>query len=159
MGDEEFPPLLDAGFHKMTVEQLKTCAVDCFPHSKRRPELWKTFLFIHKWLKEQNVPCSIWVDGSFLTHKDEPGDVDLVFEIPMVFFESCNEEQRTLIEKLVDRFYYKSDKLDSHVFFNCTPAHPECLANEHARAQWGRDFGKAFYSDDPKGIAVVEVQP
>lgn len=43
-----------------------------------------------------------WIDGSFLTKKIDPGDIDFIFLMDARFYESGTEEQYDFIEWLID---------------------------------------------------------
>ncbi len=156
---EEFPPLLPAGLHKMTVPALRQLTVDGFPLSQSRSNLWKGIDFILGALGNAAIPCDIWVDGSFLTKKINPGDVDLVVDIPIDFVTTATPEQLSLIENLTEQLYRKSDNLHSFVMFKTPIGHAMHVDMLRVHKQWERDFGFAYTSKEPKGIALVEVTP
>jgi hypothetical protein len=156
---DEFPPLLAPGLHKMTVDALRRLTVADFPLSQNRGNLWKSFEFILKALSDAEIPCGIWVDGSFLTKKIDPGDVDFVVDIPIEVMDAATPEQMTLIENLSARLYKKSDNLHSFVMFTTPVGHAMHADMTRVHLQWEKDFGFAYVSKEPKGIALVEVTP
>ena len=70
----------------MDLDELKSMVVDKFPLSKRRQELWNNLVKIVDKLKALKVPCKIWGDGSFLTEKIDPSDVDFVVDVACTRF-------------------------------------------------------------------------
>jgi hypothetical protein len=78
----EFPPLLAAGFYTRTMEELRKMCVEPYPSSQRRPEIMAGLESIHLRLIGLSITGELWVDGSFLTKKEEPDDVDVVLFAP-----------------------------------------------------------------------------
>lgn len=156
---DEFPPLLPAGIHKISPPKLRELTVAGFPLSQSRGNLWKSFEFILKVLIDTAIPCDVWVDGSFLTKKMDPGDIDLIVDIPIEFVDTATPDQLSLIQNLSDQLYKKSDKLHSFVMFKAPASHVAHADMMRAHQQWERDFGHAYVSREPKGIALVEVSP
>jgi len=141
----------------MSLGELEALVVSGFVYSKRRPELWKNLLFVLDRLRELNIPCEIWIDGSLLTKKIDPGDVDLLVDIPIEVLDHADTSQSEFIEKLVDKFFKTSGRLESFVMFSAPTGHASHVASEQARRQWAKDWGFAYVSKEPKGIAVIEV--
>lgn len=74
----EFTPLLTPGIHTCSEADLAAIAVTAYPSSVRRSLL---FGGLQAWLAELRANgCTgrCWLDGSFLTEKQEPDDIDLV---------------------------------------------------------------------------------
>ena len=155
---DEFPPLLQPGLHKMSVEELKALVVDSFPLSKRRAELWANFLSLVDQLKNEGLGGTIWVDGSFLTEKVDPNDVDFVFDVPIHVLENSNLSQQILLEKIASRGFRKPERLHSFLIFTAPTMHREFAQSQRLHQQWEKDFGFSYVDKTPKGIALVEVQ-
>lgn len=50
-----------------------------------------------------------WIDGSYVTRKDDPSDIDLVLFIPDMIVSRLSEEQANILDKLCkDKEYTKS---------------------------------------------------
>jgi hypothetical protein len=156
---DECPPLLQAGLHKMSADELKAIVVDAFPLSKGRAELWENFLALVDQLRQAHLSGQIWVDGSFLTEKIEPRDVDFVFDVPIQEIENANPTQLALLEKLAKRGFRVPEKLHSFIMHTAPAAHTKFSESERLHTQWKKDFGLSYVKKEPKGIAVIEVQP
>ncbi len=76
-----FPGLLPAGFHNKTLEEVKTLCVENFPNSATRSTIFDSFVenFIIP-LTNTGLMCDVWVDGSFITEKENPEDIDVLVE-------------------------------------------------------------------------------
>ena len=67
-------------------------------------------------LDSQGIPGEVWVDGSFLTEKIEPGDVDLVLKTSATFLDTATQDQQDAIEWLnVER--WDEMGLDAYFFY------------------------------------------
>jgi hypothetical protein len=157
--DEEFPPLLQPGLQKMTIADLKALVLDGFPKSKSRKELWQNFSELVGNIAALGIKCEIWVDGSFLTEKIDPSDVDFVVDVPIDLVQTFNEQQQGLLEDLKNREFRRSKKLHSFVMFRAPLGHNFYPASQESHKQWSKDFGYSYIKKEPKGIAVVEVAP
>lgn len=74
----EFSPLLTPGIHPCSETDLAAITVTAYPASVRRSSL---FGGLQAWLAELRAigfTGRCWLDGSFLTEKQEPDDIDLV---------------------------------------------------------------------------------
>jgi hypothetical protein len=155
----EFPPLLQPGLHEMSVDDLKAVVVDGFPLSTGRETLWTNFLGIVHQLKTVGISCKIWIDGSFLTKKIEPDDVDFVVDVPAHVADNPTPAQKALLNELGNLAFCKTGKLHSFLMLNAPLVHKYYALSQRLHEQWKRDFGFAYVSREPKGIAVVTVKP
>ena len=125
MAKVEFPPLLGAGFHKLTAAELKAIALDKFSLSKSRATLWGNLSAKLDELKSLGLKCDVWVDGSFLTQKIDPDDVDLVIDIPINAFANLTSAQLDFVQKLGASAFRRFEKLHTFVMFNAPLGHVE----------------------------------
>ncbi|WP_059844603.1 DUF6932 family protein [Burkholderia thailandensis] len=82
MAKPDFPPLLQPGMHNMTIDELHALAVAPFGGDVRRQELYQN---LTRWcgaLQALGIAGTLWLDGSFLTEKPSPGDIDCVLWYP-----------------------------------------------------------------------------
>jgi Family of unknown function (DUF6932) len=100
------------------------------------------------------IPGKAWVDGSFLTEKIEPADVDVAIQINGGVLTTPSALQTDLILRIARK---KFADCDSYVFFEY-PAHFYAHADgERFRIYWERQFGLNRTKNTPKGIAVVQL--
>jgi len=74
----DFPPLYVPGIHVVTDAELEQIAVTAYPQSVRRSTLFAQFCLWRDELRTRGAVGKCWLDGSFLTEKPEPDDIDLV---------------------------------------------------------------------------------
>ncbi len=71
--------LLPSGIHTTTLEEIDRVFGST---NSRRAALWTKFMQWLALMRQENVVISIFLDGSFTTVKPQPGDIDLVIELP-----------------------------------------------------------------------------
>lgn len=150
----EFPSLLPIGRHKKSVEEIRALCVVPFEMSSTRPAIMAGLLAVIEAIRAAGIVGELWVDGSFLTSKVDPEDVDVVLRISSWMDENCTQEQRDMLD-LVAGDLHDSHHCHSFVFTEWPEGHDKYWQGEYAYAYWMRQWGFGRNSD-PKGIAVVE---
>ncbi len=149
----DFPPLLGAGLHPKTTAELKSLCVDGFPRSVGRGKLFERLETLMAGLTAVGVQGEVWIDGSFLTRKTEPRDIDLVLKVDATFYDSATAAQRAVIDAVGNAL--KGAGLDAYRFFHWPPWHALASFGEEQEQYWLKQFG---YGRDggAKGIAVLK---
>jgi hypothetical protein len=158
---QEFPPLLAQGFHPMTVEELRELCVSKFPDSTVRGDIMAGFEAIYERAISVGIEGEAWVDGSFLTNKIDPEDVDFIVLAEARFRDSGTPEQQDFIEWLIsnENDPQKSFLCHTDVVLLYPPASPlyESLT-VRTKKHWEENvYGFSVASREPKGIAVVTI--
>ena len=78
---QDFPPLLPDGLHPRTLDEVQALCVNAFPLSQSRPRLLTGLRALVQALSEDGFRADLWVDGSFVTGKLNPADIDVVLHI------------------------------------------------------------------------------
>lgn len=145
------PALLDAGIHHVTSHKLKEIAVDAFPADKRRAELFGKFLAWRQALRSMGIGGVAWIDGSFLTSKVGPDDIDLILWSPNMSAPLSHSQQQqlgSLLDKAACRATFGLDVY-------CESPPPDHLL--HREAYWKGMFGFGHDGRTAKGIAEVVI--
>jgi hypothetical protein len=157
MRKEEFPPLLTAGFHMLTLAQLRELCVGPFSLSRTRASLMDNLERICDKLLEAGVIGELWVDGSFLTNKIDPSDIDIVLRAESAFFEGASKLTQEAM-RWVDTNLKNEYSCDSHVFLDW----PEAQHGAYELGEWFRRKYIRLFSlsrtDVVKGIALVSLR-
>ena len=112
----DYEPLLTEGMHYRTLDELRDRCVATFPLSSTRPGLMANLDSAIARLNSAGVPGEVWIDGSFLTAKIDPADVDLVLRTSAMWFENdATPEQREAVERF-DAGLRDSEHLDAYYF-------------------------------------------
>ena len=73
--------MLPDGLHQCTIEEIQAQCVDAFPHSNSRPQLFTGLRALVQVLSTDGIPADLWIDGSFVTMKLHPGDIDVLLYV------------------------------------------------------------------------------
>jgi hypothetical protein len=154
-GDEEFPPLWPPGLHPSTLEELQDRCVDAFKLSKTRANLMASFRTLAEILASAGVKCTLWLNGSFVTEKIDPSDIDFVAVVDSRLYDAGTAEQKQILDGLVDGELWKAPFLcDTNVAY-VDP--PEYAGSSDVLAYWRRRFGFSRLHQTPKGIVTFEI--
>jgi hypothetical protein len=128
----EFDPIYPAGIHYISFDNLNEIFVTPFENGERRKYLSERFRAHIEKFSDLELIADIWLDGSYLTNKPEPGDMD----IPIVF--DVNKVNNSPVEK--DRCYKNyltaSSKIRYSIDVLLLPAHDVTY-----RSYWRGWFG------------------
>lgn len=147
---KSYPPIFpNADFYDVAIEELESYFVNPFTTSSRRSVLAKNLhnylIIISDILKTKNINAEVWVDGSFVTKKIDPDDVDLVFCFPDEINFLNENEQRKLSSYINGDFSKINYDCDSYLFLN---------GNKASRDYW-EDFFQHDRDNNPKGVARI----
>ena len=148
-----FPPLLVPGMHIITLEQLRRLCVEGFPLSSTRDRLMTNFEQAVSMIRDCGLKCDVWVNGSFLTEKIDPEDVD--FSVCSIG-NTWTQDQERVIRWLVTESY-EATQCDAYYFALYPRGHPDYDKGIERCTYWKETWGHAVGSREPKGIAVVHV--
>lgn len=150
---------LDAGLHQATLSDIKTHLVDTFPPTSTRLKVYKGYKRHTEELETFGFPINQFVDGSFVSSKKDPGDVDLLGIADRKTVDALPAAERQRLNKL---FLGEANKLDyeCHTFFlaSVPETDPAFAAFRATRKYWMGEFGFDRV-DKPKGILTLAIQP
>ncbi len=149
MPKPDFPPLLPPGVHARSDLQIFALAVSPFPADAKRAWHYARFNEWMERLRRLGIGGILWVDGSFLTEKPGPGDIDVVLWNPMSsrsLGAAAQKDVHDLIDPAVARMLYG---LDLYV------ESPTAADLIHRKAYWKGFFGYCHDEVTAKGFAEV----
>ena len=151
MNKPDFPPLFSPGIHSLSLAELEEIAVTPFQNDAQRVRL---FLLFAQWiqrLQALHVSAILWIDGSFVTEKNSPGDIDCMMWVPSSAM-ALSAAQQSEIEKLVDRLTLKTQfGID---FYLESPSSDEKF---HREAYWKGVFGFQHDGKSAKGFVELSI--
>jgi hypothetical protein len=106
-------------------------------------------------LVDGEVAGELWVDGSFLTQKIDPEDVDLVLRIHHMLLDGGSQKQRETVNWFASNLK-AAHGCDSYVWAEYPADHPLYWNGVWMQSYWIRQFGFSR-QDTGKGIAVVKL--
>ena len=145
---QDFPPLLSDGLHQCTINDITLQCVDVFPLSTSRPQLLVGLRAVVQILSTAGIRGELWIDGSFVTQKLNPGDIDVVLYI------SGDQELTDIQWQHIASFTsvdFRTQVLDDYgcdFYFILE----RDILDTYWRKQYGRDR-----SGRPKGIMVLSI--
>jgi hypothetical protein len=152
----DFPCLFPLGFHRLSMDDVEQVCVDLFPlSSSRRPIMDGLAQFVQR-VNAAKVAGEMWTDGSFLTEKIDPSDVDIIVRIDGdAVYDNGTVEQRDAIDWVVAN-QKATLKCDSYVLMEYPVGHPLHTEGQWWHAYWYKLWGFSR-EDDPKGIIVISL--
>lgn len=140
--------LLEAGIHDYLINDFKNNFIYYFNTSQTRDTIYNNTI---KWLKliseRITMPIEVWFDGSYVTDKINPHDLDIV-----LFFDRGTFTMEMYKEFTVLQAECKKYKCDAYMCFtNNNYANSQDINN---RNYWRGQFGFDRL-DRPKGIIKI----
>lgn len=148
----EWPPLLPLGFHGLDAAARKRICVERFPASVTRPRILTNLETLIVAVNQQGIVGHIWIDGSFLTEKLNPDDVDIALVVPRATVLAFSAAQKQFFDEFSDKKLYDQYKVDSYGIALDVGTD----VGDYTLAYWLRQFGFSR-NDVPKGIVRVTV--
>ncbi|WP_395504751.1 DUF6932 family protein [Ectopseudomonas hydrolytica] len=142
-------PLLPAGFHVCTLESLRRETVERFPDSGRRRELFASLSVYLDLLSSTGLRAEVWIDGSFMSVKPEPDDIDMVVAFDPDSARSTPMAARPALLNLLDTNFVAA-RFGLHLF-------RVSQQDADGVAYWTRLFGTMRDERTPKGMAVLRI--
>lgn len=143
---------LPVGFIRPTIGEFKERFVVELGGSGTRGDIFYMYLDYCKKIDYLEVAVKQWVDGSYITNKENPSDIDLVTHIDVLKANKLTELHEDY-KKLLDNTHCKSQyRCDVYVI----PIYPKELSDEYkyykkSEEYWSKWFGKDR-AGNPKGI-------
>ncbi len=133
----EFAPLLAPGRHTMTLEAIQKLCVLPFDTSPTREALMRSLEAFVSALRQHVVACEIWIDGSFLSQKVDPEDIDLALIVQGEVYDSLPGVTQAAIDAMEDGERFRPNL---HVFPIVTRpmGHPNFSLIEGAVRDWAQ---------------------
>jgi hypothetical protein len=137
--------------HEMLLPEVSQRCVDAFPLSTTRGNLMSGVEAVCNSLSTALIPSEVWINGSFLTQKIDPADVDLAVRVLHARLPNPGPEQLALLSRIGNKQF---PGCDSYVFVEYPLGHSLHATGDMMRAYWQRQFDFSR-TDNFKGIAVV----
>ncbi len=133
----------------MNMAELEALTLKPFPSNKRREKLFMSFNSWYDSLITLGLQGVIWVDGSFLTEKSNPSDIDIV-SINLTLTRQLTPLENSELSKLLNHNHVKTVyDLDYYM------EQPSLQKLVHREAYWKGFFG--FQHDRISAKGFVEI--
>lgn len=148
--------LLPTGLIQVTADQVHEHFVAHFDTSKSRQRLFDQWM-LHRAAITSIVPIQRqWLDGSFVTSKVNPGDIDVVTFVDGESVDALSDAQIALLGDLTDG-HATRDRwgVDSFLVATYPEDHPERALSRKAEGSWRRLWTSVKGSSLTKGFLEV----
>jgi Family of unknown function (DUF6932) len=146
---------LPLGFHPLSLAEVEAMCVTNFPLSaSRQPIMDGLKAFVGRLISEA-VQGDLWLDGSFLTEKIDPEDVDIVLRMQADLYDYGTPEYRDAVDWVISN-RKATLKCDSYILFQYYLGHPLYDEGEWWYSYWHMKWGFSR-EEDPKGSAVIKL--
>lgn len=152
---EEFPPLWPQGFHELSLTDVKKACVSAFELSTTREDLMAALELVIEQLNTKGISGRIWLDGSFVTKKISPKDIDFILVAESRVYDEGTEEQRAVLDGLTDGELWRPPLLCDTNAAYIDP--PEVKGTSNVIDYWTNRFGFSLVDRTPKGIVVIKL--
>ncbi len=150
---------LPPGFHAWDLPSLAHHTVAKFPESTTRPKLFGGYTELCGCLSLLELSGEQWIGGSFVTQKENPGDIDLANLLDIEALDHLRPDQQQLLIAYMRGPVTKSlCHCDSYFILRVPENHPLRADFEKTYNYWLDLFGKDR-ADNPKGIVSRTIQP
>jgi hypothetical protein len=150
---------LEPGIHDLDHSALEEHFVTAFPHSSTRSAIIAGFGRHSNELMQLGIPCVEFLDGSFVSNKADPGDIDMVGFMDLDAVDALdNDQQNTLTALFAGKATRASHLCDAYFVPSVPDHHPLFDKLRAQRKYWMGEFGYDR-EDRPKGIVRLQVTP
>lgn len=151
MKKAEYAPLLGAGIHQKSLDDIKKICVCSFCNNSRRMLIYNKFCEFLSKLEQFNIQIEVWIDGSFVTKKEEPDDIDVVL------FAKESDVNMLSVDKRIWLVSALEEKENCKTLY-LTDAYFVPKEDDTMRSYWRGWFGFTR-EEKSKGIIKLEVNP
>jgi hypothetical protein len=114
----------------------------------------RSSIFRRRVLERAGVICELWIDGSYLTEKIDPKDIDLSFAAWAHHLDTLDPALQTALLANLNGGSAYSPSLDTYFCPRFLREDPRYGADKSA--YWGEKWGKGW-DDRLKGYAVLKI--
>jgi len=155
---------LPEGMHVVSLTAVRKYLVNDFSHSRTRGRLYEKFIRYISALRRRVRLIGAVVDGSYVTNKVDPNDIDLSVIVDGSAFENCSPKSQSMLAKFII-----NDSPDAGHFYDCHPflcfflypdGHPLSSLNDISLVESARFWmlTKEDQPKGPKGILYIDLQ-
>ena len=145
---KDHPPLLSPGLHPMTMREVYQVCVEPFNSPEHREYLYGRLESFFAHLTQLGLDYRAWLDGSFLSEKPEPADIDLVIICREAHINSLSPGVQDALVDIFSRY-----RKDTKLRYGCDVY--LMIAGDSQREQYWRDLFGSDRSGSSKGIIEV----
>ena len=141
----------------MNLNEVKLRFVDAFKNNQRRRHLFQLLEAFIQEILVSGIPCDVWLDGSLLTEKPNPSDLDVTVIVDDDVTNRLTPEQKALIDRISNG--QMGVDIDSFAFNKLDCGHPDYM-DEHLDPaySWGEQYGLETSEQWLKGFVIMRLR-
>lgn len=145
---------LPKGCYKPSIKEFEEKFVHDFTTSKTRQEIFTGYKEYCEKMAAFNIATKQWVDGSFITNRENPNDIDLLTHIDALKLNASKSIQYKFREIKDNENCKRQYKCDAQLIF----VYPEIIPSKYDFYQEVLEYWKNFFGKDRDGNAkgVIE---
>ena len=151
------PPLLPPGRHHLNLGSLETLCVTNFANNDVRRELFAAFETFVRLFADLAIPCDMLIDGSFLTEKRDPSDIDVAVRLESDVTDRLTFEQRDLVDHVNEAEQLHVAGVDGFVYTSFPREHPLFSSDIDEKETWAEMYGIEHSKVWLKGMVVLRL--
>ena len=132
----EFAPLLPPGRHLLSLRDIKKICVEPLVGSPTRERLLDSLERLVNASIVHKISCELWIDGSFLTEKHDPADIDLSVKIDADVLQALDRDAVNLLRSIANGGF--EPDLDSYIVTSYPIGDPRRGTNLDLRSYWAQ---------------------
>lgn len=140
----------------MTLAQVRAICVTPFKSSLTRKSIMEGLVKVIDKLSAAGIVGSLWLDGSFLTEKIDPDDVDYLLHVGSDIYD-LEPAKQIVIDWASAPDLKDSHSCDAYKWIEYRAGHPLYSQSEQERKEWTVWYGVSRSKKDRKGIVVVSL--
>ena len=144
-----YKPLLPSGIKDISLGELDSLFLKPFGINPIRKRLLANLRRYLTKLQKIGIPFEVWIDGSFVTNKPEPNDIDLVIGVHKGDIAALLASQLELLEGLT----YKRKRINLQYGIDVYVVN---LESEPERQKWISNFSIGASKEEQKGIFRIK---
>lgn len=151
--DRQYGHLIPYGIIETDLLTLEQVFVKDFPESATRAAIFADYLTYLDQLRGIIGATGFyqWIDGSFVTRKQNPKDIDFVTFVDYEVYQRYENQ----FEQLRKVKFQRGSKIDGYFVKTYPEAHQQRQLFEFDRMEWYFDFGQSFVNRRHKGIIQI----
>ena len=150
---------LPAGIHEYDIGKVKSEFVDSFPHSNTRSAIFEGLLSYRDDLSAIISVFEQVLDGSFVTFKNDPNDVDCFISIDANALNAMGTAEQQAFQRMVaGKTTESAYKVDAYYCPHVSETDPNYNDYRALRKYWLGEFGYDRH-ENPKGLVKVVETP
>lgn len=138
------------------AELMEMCVTN-FPLSSTRPGIIAGFTYLLGRLQKAEVSGQVWINGSFVTEKIDPNDVDFVLCVFADLYDNSTGEQRAVLDAIADEDLKSKHKCDCYLSIEWPAGGPLHREGQENRKYWRDLFGHSRTGEE-KGLAILALK-